>query len=289
MSRIEEALEKAARLRSTEVSDFVAEKIARAEVQLPLEEKLLGKILEDGARNRSPFEALAPEIRSREAFSPPLEPIKVTDRVLVAASDPHSSVAEEFRKLKSSVVKLTKGEPFKNMLMVTSSLSDEGKSMTALNLAMTLAQDYDHTVLLVDADLRNPSLHSYLGLKPALGLTECLLDGIALKDVLIKTGIGRLSLLPAGRQVLAPAEIFSSDRIKDFFLEIKNRYPERYIIIDTAPVLPFAETRSISTIIDGVILVIKEGAVPAQSVLDTLECLNGSTILGVVYNQSACR
>jgi len=168
--------------------------------------------------------------------------------------------------------------------MVTSSVSCEGKSITALNLALTLAQEYDHTVLLVDADLRKPSIHGYLEIEPRAGLSECLLEDYDISKVLLRTGIGKLSLLPAGREVRNPAGIFSSQKARDLFLEIKHRYPDRYIIIDSPPVLPFAETRSLSTLVDGVILVVKEGSVPLHNVSETLDCLKGADILGIVYN-----
>lgn len=254
MSRIEDALEKAALFHNTRNTNVPTEKEAVTAAHCP----------------------------------PPvtMEGTTVTNQLLVAANDPHTPVAEEYRKLKSMLVKLTKGETFKNMLMVTSSVSNEGKSITALNLAITLAQEYDHTVLLLDADLRKPSLHTYLGIEPKVGLSECLQDGIDIKDALINTGIGRLSLLPAGREVHNPMELFSSQKSREFFLEIKNRYKDRYIIVDTPPVLPFAETRPISSIVDGVLLVVKEGMVPLQSISETMECLKGVCILGMIYNEA---
>lgn len=215
---------------------------------------------------------------------PPQEPLRISNPLLVTAYDPHTPAAEEYRKLKSIVVKLTKGDRFRNMLMVTSSIGNEGKSVTAINLAMSLAQEYDHTVMLVDADLRKPSVHHYLGLEKKAGLSECLLDGMEIKDVLVRTGIGRLSVLQAGRVVRNPGELFSSQRFRDFFLEIKTRYPDRYIVIDTPPVLPFAESRSLCQIVDGVVLVVKEGAVTLDSIAETMECLGGTELLGIVYN-----
>jgi len=256
MSRIEEAMEKAAKMRENQ------------------------------------YEAAAgtPKPSSPPVHIPPAAPkeqLKVANQLLVAANDPLTPVAEEYRKLKSILVRLTKGETFRNMLMVTSSINNEGKSITALNLALALAQEYDYTVLLVDADLRKPSLHSYLGIEQQKGLSECLLDGLDVKDALVNTGIGRLSLLPAGRQVSNPTEIFSSQKSKDFFLEIKDRYHDRYVIIDSPPVLPFAETRSLNCVVDGVVVVVKEGAVPLKHVSETLECLKGGEILGLVFNEAS--
>lgn len=254
MSRIEEALEKAAKLR-------------------------VDVIPASHSTHRFPKVHLPPPLTGAG--------LEITNKLLVTAIDPHTQAAEEFRKLKSVIVQLTKAESFLNMLMITSSIGSEGKSVTAANLALSLAQEFDHTVLLVDADIRKPTLHTYLGIENTVGLTDCLLDGVDVKDALIRTGVGKLSFLPAGRSVPNPAEMFTSQRIKDFFLEMKNRYHDRYIIIDTPPVLPFAETRSLSAIVDGIVLVAKEGLVTLHNIEESMECLKGTPMLGIVYNEAA--
>ena len=254
MSRIEEALEKAAKMRAEPVSTPSSVKAA-PEIHLP------------------------PPMTARG--------ITVTNQLLVTVNDPHTQAAEEYSKLKSVIVKLTQKGSFMNMLMVTSSVGGEGKSLTSLNLALSLAQEFDHTVLLVDADVRKPTIHSYLGIKNSTGLTDCILDGVDVKDALIRTGIGRLSLLSAGREVSNPAAFFTSKSTKDFLLEMKNRYHDRYIIIDTPPVLPFAETRSLSAIVDCIVLVAKEGLVTLDNIEETMECIKGTPLLGLVYNEAA--
>lgn len=255
MSRIEEALEKAARMRSGNGQSAAVRSGASGQHTPP----------------------------------PPGTGASITNKLLIAASDPHTPAAEEYRKLKSNIVRMTSGDQRGNMLMVTSSVGSEGKSVTALNLAISMAQEYDHTVMLVDADIRKPSLKGYLGHEEKRGLTECLLDGLDPKEAIVRTGIGRLSLLPAGREVRNPTEIFSSSRTREFFMEIRNRYHDRFIIIDTPPVLPFAETRSMCSFVDGVVLVVKEGAVSLDNVNETMESLKGAQILGIVYNQATCR
>ncbi len=253
MSRIEEALEKAAKLRVDVVP-------------IP-------------APSQKPKVHIPPSVIT--------ERINVTSQLLVTVNNPHTQAAEEYSKLKTVIVRLTQKGTFLNMLMVTSAVGGEGKSLTSLNLALSLAQEFDHTVLLVDADIRKPSIHSYLGIENSVGLTDCLLDGADFKKALIRTGIGKLSFLPAGRSVTNPAEVFTSQRMKTFFLEIKNRYHDRYIIIDTPPVLPFAETRSLSAIVDGIVLVAKEGVVTLHNIEETLECIKGPPMLGIVYNEAA--
>ncbi|ABB37633.1 Non-specific protein-tyrosine kinase [Oleidesulfovibrio alaskensis G20] len=205
---------------------------------------------------------------------------------LVTATAMQSGLSEEYRKLKERLVKLTKRSGFQNMLMVTSALSREGKSLTSANLAISLAQEFDHTVLLIDADLRGPTCHELLGVARTPGLTDCLLDGTDVGEALVPTGLGRLSFLPAGRAVPNPGELFASTMMQDLLLQMKHRYTDRYLIIDTPPVLPFSETRSLSRVVDGVVMVVRENVATMEDLRESLEALEGATMLGVVYNNA---
>jgi protein-tyrosine kinase len=261
MSRIEQALEKAASLRNT-IS--------------PAPEKWEN----DGKAVVQPI---------RQHIPPPpigIDEIKVkTDNPFLATIyDPHSPVSEEYRKLKSVLTAYINGDKFRNVIMVTSSVSGEGKSLTSLNLAITLAQELDHTVLLIDADLRKPSIEDYLGVKHSMGLSDYLTDGTPLSDLLVKTGIGRLTLLPAGKPLKNPVELFSSQKMKEFISEIKNRYPDRFIIIDTPPALPFAESRTLSTIVDGIVFVIREGKATPENISEAMKSLDAKKLVGSVFN-----
>ncbi|HIJ96939.1 MAG TPA: tyrosine-protein kinase family protein [Desulfuromonadales bacterium] len=213
---------------------------------------------------------------------------KITSQcpLLVNLNDPYSPVGEEFRKLKSALVKLTNDETFRNTIMVTSSVPNEGKSITSLNLAISLAQEYDHTVLLIDADLRRPSMHRYLEMELKAGLADCLLGEADLGDVICPTGIGKLSVISAGKEIANPVELFTSQKMQMLLAEVKHRYPDRYIIFDTPPVLPFAETRTLGHLVDGVLFVVKERLASQANVKDALEALKGSRMLGLVYNDT---
>ncbi len=257
MSRIEKAIEKASKMRdSMETVKTVTDK-------------------EDKSESKAVLDKKAVTVSDK---------VKVDNPYIITLHDPNSPISEEYRNLKSMVVRLTEQEDFKNTLMITSTLGSEGKSVTSLNLAITLAQEYDHSVLLVDADLRNPFLHRYLNINPETGLSDCLINGHDIEKVLIKTGIGKLTFLPAGRNVADPAEILSSRKMKELISEMKHRYSDRYIIIDTPPILPFAETRSISASVDSILFVVKEGSVPLNDIKDALTILKDSNILGIVYN-----
>jgi receptor protein-tyrosine kinase/non-specific protein-tyrosine kinase len=213
---------------------------------------------------------------------------KITSKcpLLVNLNDPYSPVGEEFRKLKSALVKLTNDEIFRNTIMVTSSVPNEGKSITSLNLAISLAQEYDHTVLLIDADLRRPSMHNYLEMELKTGLADCLLGEADIGDVICATGIGKLSVISAGKEIANPVELFTSQKMQALLAEVKHRYPDRYIIFDTPPVLPFAETRTLAHLVDGVLFVVKERLASQSNIRDALEALKGSRMLGLVYNDT---
>ncbi|WP_353117820.1 XrtA-associated tyrosine autokinase [Nitratidesulfovibrio sp.] len=209
------------------------------------------------------------------------------DSKLIAAAGFGSPLGEEYRKLKERIVHMARRGGSMNMFMVTSSVMGEGKTLVSANLAISLAQEFDSTVLLVDADLRAPSSHLLFGVDTSPGLSECLLDNVPLSQALVPTGVGRLSFLPAGRQLQNPGELFASSRMEIMLQEMKRRYSDRYIIIDTAPVLPFAETRILSRIVDGVLLVARENMASVDGLRSTFEAIEGANVLGVVYNDAS--
>lgn len=264
MSRIEQALEKAAMLRGT---------------------------TSDGDPVGTPHQPDDVPQRERAELPPlttePLDGIRYDNPLLATLNDPHSYVSEEYRKLKSAIVAGTSVGEFRNTIMITSTLGGEGKSITALNLAITLAQEYDNTVLLIDADLRKPMTAEYLGIRGDRGLSDYLAAGVKLSDLLIKTGIGRLSILPAGKPVANPVELLSSQRMKDLLAEIRHRYPDRYVIVDAPPALPFAEVRSLANIVNGIVFVVREGQSSLTNIEEAIGALNRNKILGIVFNEAS--
>ncbi len=256
MSRIETALEKASQLRNRKPS---ADASTRSAV---------------GSDREKPGKAW--------------EEMKIDNPFVVTLREPASPASEEYRKLKSLVIKLANTEGFKNTVAVTSSVSGEGKSITAINLAISLSQEYDRSVLLVDADMRRPSLHRYLDIKGERGLSECLVEGIDIGEALVMIGAeGKLAFLAAGGKKENPVELFSSKKMQELLRDMKRRYADRYIVIDTPPVLPFAEAKIISALADGAILVVKEGAASLQNITDTVEALQDTRLMGIVYNDAS--
>lgn len=265
MSRIEEAIKKAASQRKSSV------------------EKVTGTATNKRLKKRQDEPA---SVVGRISALLDVVPLKITNLMLATAREEKTAVVEEYNKLRSSIIALTKGEKFLNTVMVTSTLTDEGKSMTALNLAISLAKEHNHTVLLVDADLRRPSVHKYLDINPEVGLVHCLRDKVPIEKALIKTGVGNLVVLPAGEAVKDPVDMLSSNRMKEIVTELKQRYPERYVIFDTPPALPFADAGVLAGIVDAILFVVREGKAKSEDVVKTLEDLKGHNLLGVVYNDA---
>jgi len=205
------------------------------------------------------------------------------DPHLAAIANPYSVAGEEYRKLRTKILQMT-DKDFLNAIMVTSGQSGEGKTITSINLAAAIAHEFDHTVLLIDADLRKPSIHTYLGLTPALGLSDYLQSRAELSDILIKTGIGKLVLLPAGTPPERPAELMSSDRMRHLMRELKFRYRDRYIIIDSSPLLMTADALSLCDYTDGIIFVVQAARTSMKSAAQAMSLLKGYNVLGTVFN-----
>ena len=259
MSRIEDALKKVANQRK------IAPTNINSEVKTSTPQK----------RVKNPVSALLDVV-----------PLKISNLLLATAREEKTNVVEEFNKLRSTVIALTTGDKFLNTILVTSTASEEGKSMTALNLAISLAKEQDHTVLLVDTDLRRPSVHKYLEIEPEVGLVHCLRDGLPIEKVLIKTGVGKLVILPAGEAVKDPLDMLSSKRMKAIVSELKERYPERYVIFDTPPAHPFADASVLAGFIDSTLFVVREGRANKEDLKKTLEDFKDHHFLGIVYNDA---
>ena len=270
MSRIEEALRKVA-----------AKNPPKTEVRTPQ------------ADETGHYTPAAQGTHAREAVPPSgtealldVVPLTIDNPVLATALEKKTAIVEEYNKLRSSVIALTKGETFQNTLLITSTASEEGKSITALNLAISLAKEQDHTVLLVDADLRRPTLHKLLGIQPEVGLIDCLKDELPLEKALIKTGIGKLVVLPAGKPTEDPIDLLSSNRMKAILKELKDRYPERYVIFDTSPAHPFADARILGSLVDAILMVVREGKADKADLFKTLDDFKDRNLLGIVYNDA---
>jgi capsular exopolysaccharide synthesis family protein len=170
--------------------------------------------------------------------------------------------------------------------MVTSAEPQDGKTLVAANLAVSIALAINSYVFLVDCDLRRPALHKAFGLKGKRGLRDYLESGNSVGSYLLKTQVEKLTLLPAGRPLDSPSELLSSPRMRLLTEEIKDRYQDRFLILDTPPAQFFADAASLFTMIDGVLLVVRSGKTSRQLVEDTITNIGRERILGIIFNAS---
>lgn len=206
------------------------------------------------------------------------------DPCLISVLKPHSPEAEQFRLLKNNILFPEKGVPPKS-IMVTSTVSGEGKSFVSANLAVSIAQNIDEYVLLMDCDLRGPSIHSIFGLKANRGLSNYLSENVPLSSLFIKTFLNKLTILPAGKIPPNPSELLSSEQMRRLIHELKIRYSDRYIIIDTPPPYITSEANAIARQVDGIIIVVKHGTTRKKDVLDIINYYGREKIIGVIFNQ----
>lgn len=192
--------------------------------------------------------------------------------------------AEAYRVLRTQVLQRTKGTGH-NTIMVTSSLPGEGKTLVAINLALTLAREFQHTVLLVDADLRNQSIHKCLGCTGGKGLIDYLADSSPFSELITWPGIEKMTLISGGRSFRESAEILGSPRMKELISDMKGRYPERYILFDAPPILTGADVLTLAPLVDQVLVVVRAEKTSMNDVKKALMFLPKDKILGFVLNR----
>ncbi len=203
-------------------------------------------------------------------------------RLLVAGSD--DSLGEAYKLLRTHVLQATKAEG-RNTLMFTGPRPGEGKTLTVINLAIAISQKIGQTVLLVDSDLRNPSIHRYLDLPSGPGLIDYLTSGYPIQECLAHPeGLANLVVLPAGHPTTHAGELLSSPLMADLVREMKKFYPDRYVLFDLPPLL-YADPLAFAPLVDGIIVVVEAGSTPRQDITHALEMLKGFPVLGLVLNK----
>ena len=216
--------------------------------------------------------------------SVPIEP--PTDRRLVALSAPNGAAGEVYRTLRTNLGLLGAGTPVR-VIQITSSVAGEGKTTTAGNLAVMCARAGGRTVV-VDADLRRPQMHTGFGIADRPGLAEVLL-GSDLDDAITSVELtpdASLDLLPCGSPPPNPAEMLSSPRMRTVLMELAERYD--HVIVDSAPILPVADSLTLTAASDGVLVVVEARRTTATQVRGCLQRLEGirAPVVGVVLNRA---
>ncbi len=210
----------------------------------------------------------------------------------VTPTGSRTRIAEEFRVIKRPILlrAFATGEErieSGNLIMVTSAKPGEGKTFTAVNLAMSMASERDIHVLLVDADVQRPSVFQVLGLPPQKGLLDVLSDSnLSPADVLTRTNIRNLTLMAAGTPSLATTELLASQKMIELMQDIATRYQDRIIILDAPPVLASSEPSVLALHVGQVILVVESGKTGRRAVEQTLTYIGGCPNISIVLNKA---
>ena len=245
------------------------------------------------------------QFQSQEA-GPPLQKIKQTSYSrkveldldalaaagIVSPNAPRSQIADQYRVIKRPLISNAMGKGASviangNLIMVTSALAGEGKSFSAINLAMSIATELDNTVMLVDADVARPSVLRMLGLPASPGLLDLLVGDVDdLSSVLLKTNIDKLTILPSGTPHLRATELLASDAMSQLIRNIANRYSDRIIIFDSPPLLLTTESRVLATHMGQIVMVVQAEKTLQSDVLHALASIEACPVKMMVLNQA---
>lgn len=232
----------------------------------------------------------APPARRGRAVE--LDLARMSEAGLVTAAGGRTALVEDFRIIKRPLIKRAfaprkpGGNPG-NLIMITSSLPGEGKTFCSINLAMSIAMELDHTVLLVDADVARPSVLRTLGLPSQRGLMDILLDEhLDMSEVMLRTNVNTLSILPAGTSNPRATELLASQAMTTLLHEIANRYPDRIVIFDSPPLLLTSESRVLASHMGQIVVVVESEKTTQHAVKEAMRQLDGCSNVNLIYNKS---
>ena len=210
----------------------------------------------------------------------------------VAPGDSNTLAVEEYRNIKRPLVsnafgKGSEGITRANLILITSSLPGEGKTFTAINLALSIANERDKQVLLIDADVARPSVSRVLGIKSEPGLIEYLdREDISFSDITVKTSMPGLRVIPAGKLHKHSTELLSSNKMALLAEELSNRYPDRLVIFDSPPLLAATQGEILAKLVGQVVLVIEAEKTMQSVVMESVDKLASCDVVLALFNKS---
>jgi capsular exopolysaccharide synthesis family protein len=296
MSRIQNILDKAERdgaaLRTSRFASAAPPQTPAATVPITIElpdsaeeaAAVIAPGLPNTARSASGLGTAALAGMPHTSTETPVE--EVTARlhpVLVAGLAPASLAAEQYRSLRTRLAH-AEGSSALRTILVTSPQKGEGKSVTAANLALTMAQELQRRVVLLEADLRKPSLQQLFSLPAGPGLAEFLSGACTLSDAMKYLPDFNLTVMTAGAAPNNPAELLGSTAMRRLLDQLRTRFDR--VILDTPPVLPLADVAVLAPVVDGALLVVRAGVTPKPAIENALRAFDASRLLGVVLNDS---
>lgn len=249
-------------------------------------------------QQREPLSPAAPAVTDRGAYGEPSRvpeahyapATEATPRIvadldhhLVAALAPTSLAAEQYRSLRTRLKRAESGRALRT-IAITSPNKGDGKSLTAANLALTMAQEFQQRVLLLDCDLRRPTVHRLFGLSDGPGLGDVLMNGAELDQALVALPEYHLTVLPAGLPPSRPAELLGSSAMRRVLDTLRARFDR--ILIDVPPVAPLADLHILAPMVDGLLMIVRAGVTPKPAIERALAGLDAAKVLGLVLNES---
>ncbi len=247
---------------------------------LPIEEKTAREAPSDRASAQEKAGYISPSytMSRRVTLNPQ---VMVANRCVGFQHD--SPELEYYRVLRTRILQRSNGGG--NTVMVTSALPGEGKTLTAINLAFTFAKEFRQTALLVDCDLRRQQVHKILGFPSEKGVADYLLDGCPVRDLFVWPGVEKLSVISGGKTILDSSELLGSPGMRDLVVEMKNRYPERFVFFDVPPLLTCADPLAFAPFVDYIVVAVHAGRTPLPDVSRALGLLPSEKVLGLVLNR----
>jgi non-specific protein-tyrosine kinase len=197
---------------------------------------------------------------------------------------PDTEVTKYYTQLRTQITQRLKLMGW-NTVMITSAGDNTGKTLTSINLALTFAKTCDDTVLLVDGDLKNQTIHKYMGLPGKKGLTDVILNTAPIRDVMVWPGIDKLTIISGGQSVNSGSEILGSPQMAAIACEMKQRYSDRYVFFDLPSSLQSSDAFTFAPLVDCILIVIEEGKTTNSEVVSMIEKLPKEKILGYVFNK----
>jgi len=294
MSRIEDIMAKAARdgqVRRTADIEAPPAPAAAPRASSPREPiARASAIAEVALPRRAPVQAPATLTPVLPAAAPVANPVLAPGRsvrslqphpLLVAALSPHSSTAEQYRAIRTRIAQSEGGRHCRTIL-VTSPSSGDGKTLTALNLALTMAQEFHRRVVAVDAHLRSGSLHRLVGIAERPGLSDVLLGSVPLEQALVSLPDFNLTVLPAGSPARQPTELLGSAEMRRVVDALHTQFDR--VVVDASPAAPLADVGVLTPLVDGVVLVVRAGRTRRPAIDRALDEFDPERLLGIVLN-----
>jgi receptor protein-tyrosine kinase len=209
----------------------------------------------------------------------------------IVGANASARIGEEFRIIKRPLLlnmqSADDASSRANMVMVTSSVAGEGKTFTAINLALSMAMEMDKRVLLVDADVADPSIPDRLGIEPGKGLLDLLSDpALELHECVLRTNVDKLTLLPAGTRNARSTELLASEAMSRLVAELSTRYPDRVVIFDAPPLLASSESRVLATYLGQILFVVEADRTSQSTVSDALATVESCPLVMTVLNKA---